>query len=185
MKTLILNASPRAHGDTAVLVDALARRLKGEVRILTPQSGIHPCTDCRYCWKQPGCAIRDAMQEVYPYLTDCDHVVLASPVWFSSLSGPLLDMASRFQTLFAARHFRGEPPALREKNGVLILVGGEPGTEIGPAQNARTILRLMGARRPCAAEIYSMDTDRIPAAEDLQALAAVEAAARLLNGEES
>ncbi len=181
MKTLILNGSPRRNGDTAALVDALTRELRGEVRQLTMYDRISPCLDCRYCWTHPGCAVQDKMQQVYPYLEACDNVVLASPVWFSSLSGPLMDLASRFQTYFCARFFRKEPPAFPKKNGVIILTGGEPGTEEGPLENALTIFKMANVRRPPVAVIRSMDTNRLPAREDAAALEAVRTAAQALN----
>ena len=76
-------------------------------------------------------------------------MVLASPIWFSSLSGPLLSLASRFQTLFAARHFRQEPAGGKRKNGVILLTGAEQGTEAAPIQTALTILKHLHVERPC------------------------------------
>ena len=63
MRTLILNGSPRKNGDTAALVEAFCQELEGEVRMLTPDDGILPCSDCRRCKVLPGCSIQDKMQE--------------------------------------------------------------------------------------------------------------------------
>lgn len=104
MKTLIFNGSPKKNGDTEVLVNELAKKLIGEVKIISCFNNISPCVDCRFCWSNTGCSINDEMQEVYSYLDDCDNVVLASPIWFSSLSGPLLNLTSRMQTKFANVH---------------------------------------------------------------------------------
>lgn len=181
MKTLIINGSPKKKGDTTALIDELVRNLTGEVRILSSFSHISPCTDCRYCWNHSGCRIADEMQEIYPYLDACDNIVLASPIWFSSLSGPLLDIVSRMQTLFAARHFRHEHKETKQKNGVLIMVGAEKGTEEMPTKNALTMMNLMNVRRPCIATIYSLDTDHVPAVEDETALKGAREAAIMLN----
>lgn len=183
MKTLIINGSPKRDGDTAALVSAFACALTGEVKILSAANNISPCTDCRACWSKRGCTLEDEMQEVYPFLEACDNIVLASPVWFSSLSGPLLNIASRMQTLYAARRFRNELQKAKPKNGVLLLVGAGRGTEMAAAQNARTILKWMGARLPCVAEVYSLDTNHIPAARDEAACENARDAARLLNEE--
>ncbi len=180
MKTLIINGSPRRNGDTSALVSELAKCLEGEVRIVDMRDDISPCIDCRYCWEKPGCAINDGMQEVYEYLLECDNVVLASPIWFSSLSGPLLNITSRFQTNFMGRFRRGEKiPA--DKNGVLILVGGQAGTETGPEKSALMILRNMYVSRENVTVIKSMDTDNVPAAEDAAALEMIRTAAKKLN----
>lgn len=180
MKTLILNGSPKKHGDTTALIDALTKQLEGEVKIISCHDDIAPCCDCRRCWTQSGCAIRDGMQEVYRYWEECDNVVLASPIWFSSLSGPALNLGSRFQTLFAGRFFRGERRE-PDKNGVLLLVGAEKGTEVMPEKAALVILKNMSVRRPLAAKVYSLNTDKLPAAQDTQALEQAEKAAQLLN----
>jgi len=182
VKTLIVNGSPKLHGDTAALVDAFTQQLKGEVKIITPRDNIAPCNDCRRCWQRPGCAIEDGMQAVYRYLESCDAVVLASPIWFSALSGPTLTMASRLQTYYAARRFRGAPP-LRKKRGVLILAGAEKGTETAPAATARTVLRLMGADRESLQTVFALDTDNLPASRDTAALEQARAAAEALNAE--
>lgn len=87
----------------------------------------------------------DKMQEIYPFLAQCDHVVLASPICFSSLSGPLLNVARRVQTYFAGRFFRGEPELLKQKNGVLLLAGAEPGTERKLLETARIIMKHINA----------------------------------------
>lgn len=180
MKTLVINGSPRKNGDTQALLDAFLEELEGDVKIVTWQDDISPCIDCRACWIKPGCTIRDDMQEVYDYLTDCDNVVLASPIWFSSLSGPMLNIASRLQTLFMGRFRRGEKHE-PDKNGVLILTGAQPETKDGPEASAMTIMRNMRVKKPLTARVYSLDTDRLPARQDAQALAQARGAAWRLN----
>jgi multimeric flavodoxin WrbA len=181
MKTLVLNGSPKKDGDTAVLINELVKNLIGEVKILTCYDEISPCNDCRFCWKNTGCCIDDEMQKVYPYLNECDNVVLASPIWFSSLSGPLLNICSRIQTLYAGTYFRGEPNKSKEKNGVLILVGAEKGTETTPMANALTIMKFMNVRRPCISTVYSLNTNNVPADQDTEAKKSAKEAALLLN----
>ena len=183
MKTLIINGSPKKNGDTQALIDAFVSGLSGEYRIVSRGDGISPCVDCRYCWEHDGCAVKDAMQAVYDYLADCDAVVLASPVWFSSLSGPALDIGSRFQTYFARKFFRHLSSPLKPKRGVILLVGGQPGTEVGPIANAKTILGLANIAKDDITVVTSMDTDRIPAALDTAALKAARFAAQALSSD--
>ena len=183
MKTLIINGSPKKNGDTQALIDAFVSGLSGEYRIVSRGDGISPCVDCRYCWEHDGCAVKDAMQAVYDYLADCDAVVLASPVWFSSLSGPALDIGSRFQTYFARKFFRHLSSPLKPKRGVILLVGGQPGTEVGPIANAKTILGLANIAKDDITVVTSMDTDHIPAALDTAALKAARSAAQALSSD--
>ena len=181
MKTLVINGSPRKNGDTQALIDEFVKHLHGEVRVISWEDDISPCIDCRHCWTKPGCAIDDDMQEVYEYLEVCNNVAIASPIWFSSLSGPMLNIASRVQSYFAAGHFRGEKSRLKRKDGVILLAGAERGTEAAPIKNALTIMKLMNVRRPCAAVVTAMDTNEIPAKEDAAAMKGAADAARTLN----
>lgn len=150
MKTLILNGSPKRNGDTAALIGEFTKHLNGE------------------------------MQSVYPYLEACDNLVIASPIWFSELSGPLLNLASRIQTYFIARVFRHEPIPIKPKNGVLLLVGGKPGTQLKAISTAHTIFRNLNAL-PCIASVFSINTNEIPSASDLSALEGARDTAFLLN----
>lgn len=182
MKTLIINGSTNKNGDTAALLSRLKEGLIGEIMEVSHTDGISPCTDCRLCQKNPGCAIRDGMQTVYSFIAECDNVVLASPVWFSSLSGPLLDIASRLQTFYAARRFRGEKAVLKRKKGLILIVGGgDKGSQQHPIQVAMSILGLMNARKD-ARVIYSMNTDALPAENDLAAHEQCVSAAQWMNG---
>ena len=92
MKTLIFQGSPHEHGDTAYLTGLLAQRLSGEVRTVHAyRCAIRPCVDCRACWKTPGCRINDGMQAVYAQIRESDHIVIASPLYFSELSSVLFN----------------------------------------------------------------------------------------------
>ncbi|NLT38989.1 MAG: flavodoxin family protein [Clostridiales bacterium] len=181
MKTLIINGSSRKNGNTEALVKEMIENLDGEIRTISMYSNISPCIDCRYCWKNPGCSIRDDMQDIYPYYEECDNIVLASPTWFSSLSGPTINIVSRFQTYFAGRIFRKEKIDIKPKNGVIIIVGAMPGTHVIPTQSATVMMSFLKVRRPFLATIYSLDTDKVPASQDIAAIEQVRKAARELN----
>ena len=181
MKTLIFNGSTRKKGDTQALIDAMLTALEGEFRIISITDKISPCLDCRKCWHTAGCSIKDDMQAIYHYLEECDNVVLASPIWFSSLSGPLLNFASRLQTYFAGRFFRKEAEFLKPKNGAILLVGAEPGSEKGAIENALTILKHVNARNKHVSIVCAMKTNLIPAAYDKAALAAAKESAEIFN----
>ena len=180
MKTLILNGSPRKHGDTAALLDELKRHLAGDiVEISAYRDKISPCVDCRYCWKQPGCAIHDDMQRVYDAVETFDNVVIASPIYYSQLPGPLLSLASRFQTYYSARKFRGSPVRLSRKKGALILTGGGDGSHKPAQEMAVLLFRVMNAS--CEGVALSLHTNDTPAAGDDAALRQVRALALALN----
>ena len=181
MKTLIFNGSSKLNGDTEALLYKFIAHLHGDVKIISCYNDIKPCNDCRDCWSKAGCSINDEMQEIYAYIEDCDNIVIASPIWFSSLSGLVLNLASRIQTIYASNYFRKAPISLKRKNGVIIIVGAEPGTEVIPTQTALTIMKLMNVNRSSVEKIYSLDTNNTPAEKDTVALSRCQEVAELLN----
>ena len=97
------------------VVKWLCEDLQGEVKIVYAYDcHFSGCLDCRYCWKNEGCALDDGMQEIYDYIQECDNILIASPVYFSQLSGKLLDVASRLQTYFCGR-FLGRRSRFRRR----------------------------------------------------------------------
>lgn len=174
MKTLIFNGSPRKNGDTVSLINYLTKQLPGEYKIVdTYRANISPCLDCRYCWKKSGCAVKDEMQEIYEYLIDCDNVLIASPVYFSELTGKMLDVGSRLQTYFCGRRFRKEDSGLKLKKGAVLLVGGGDGRPDKAYETAKTLLKHMNCKE-IHELVCSHNTDTVPAIEDTRAVAGVE-----------
>ena len=173
MKTLILNGSPRKNGDTVSLIKKLTQQLNGEYKIVDSYySDISACVDCRYCWNNEGCSINDEMAEIYDYIAGCDNVVIASPIYFSQPTGKLLDICSRFQTYFAAKHFRNQTPIIKPKKGAVILVGGGDGNPEDAYKTVCTILHHINVT-----EIYplvgSFNTNKISATEEQNVIKAV------------
>ena len=183
MKTLIFNGSPRKNGDTVSLLRLLTEKLESEHKIVNAyHCNISPCVDCRWCQKNSSCAIKDEMQEIYDYIRECDNIVIASPIYFSELTGKLLDVASRLQMFFCARVFRRETPILKPKKGAIVLVGGGDGGPDKAIGTARTLLKQMNCRN-VHDPVISHNTDRVPAIEEVQAREGIESIARFLNGE--
>ena len=181
MKTLILFGSPRKSGNTAALTERLCRGLTGEYKLVNACSAdISPCVDCRACRSQAGCAIKDAMSEVYDYIADCGNIVIASPIYYAELTGRLLDVASRLQTYFSSWYFRGQKTDIPPKRGGVILVGGGSGGAERAFETAKLILREVNCR-DVFDPVCSVRTDSIPAEEDETALARLEALTAFLN----
>lgn len=67
------------------------------------------------------------MQEIYDYILECNNILIASPIYFSEITGRVLDFGSRLQTYFSAMHFRNEKPIIKIKKGAVILVGAGDG----------------------------------------------------------
>ena len=181
MKTLIFNGSPRNKGDTSSLIQELIKNLVGEHKIVEAyHCDINPCIDCRWCWENSGCSIKDEMQEIYRYIEECDNILIASPIYFSEITGEMLNIGSRLQTYFCSMYFRKEIPIEKSKKGGVILVGGGDGNIQKAYQTACTLLHHMNSK-----DIYpvvgSFGTNNLPAASDPKALQGVKGIAGFFN----
>ena len=89
---LILNGSPRIHGNTAALIDAFIAGAEAAghtiARFDLAALDIHGCRGCLGGGKDPRhpCVQRDGMDAVYPAYMAADVVVLASPMYYWSIS---------------------------------------------------------------------------------------------------
>ena len=183
MKTLIFNGSPRINGDTESLLKIVKENIAGEYKVVNAyRSQIAACIDCRYCWKNSGCAIQDEMQEVYDYIQDCNNILIASPIYFSELTGKMLDVGSRLQTFFCARFHRKEVPIPKEKRGAVVLIGGGDGRVEKAYETACTLLHHMNSRN-IHPMVFSHNTDVRPAIEDEEAVAGVRSIIEFFGGE--
>lgn len=179
-RTLIVNGSPRPHGNTAALIEELKKTLEGEVvEISAFRSKIAPCVDCRGCWKTAKCVVRDEMDIVYA--DDFDNVVLASPVYFGTLPGSVLSFISRLQPVHAAMYFLNIPTGFHPKKAGLILTAGSRRNEEKAIGHAFCFFRLINATGFEDRIVKSINTDEIPAAEDQQALADTRLLGKWLN----
>ncbi len=93
-RILILKGSPREKGNSAVLADqvaAAAHEAGAEVESICLQAlDIRPCDACDACVETEGvCIIKDDMQAIYPKLLQADAIVLASPIYWFTVSAQL------------------------------------------------------------------------------------------------
>ena len=166
MKTLILNGSPRKKGNTAFIIKEIAGGLEGEYKIVEAyRCNISPCVDCRFCKTGSGCAIDDEMQEIYKYIEECDNILIASPIYFSELTGKLLDIGSRLQRFFCARYFRHENILTKPKLGAVVLVGGSDTGMNKALDTAKILLHQMNCTHICEA-LCCPDTDSVAASDN-------------------
>lgn len=176
MKTLIFNGSPHKNGETAKMIDYVMRNNACEVmRVDTYHSHISPCIDCRKCRNSVACAIDDEMTEIYGYIKDCDRIILASPLYFSTLTGSLLGVMSRLQMFCTQKYINKQPvPILPKKGLVLLSGGGSTKNTVGVEQTCRILMRDLNVTE--YKTVMYLNTDSCSVAEDVQALTALDEA---------
>ncbi len=125
---LCIAGSPRRHGNSDQLLDALERGVAaagGEVvRVVAADTGAHPCRGCNACSQTGECVVRDGMDAVYAALDSADAIAIATPVYFATVPAILKILYDRCQPYWSRRYVLGEPPPERKRPGALLVVGG-------------------------------------------------------------
>lgn len=90
---LILNGSPRPNGNTAAMANFFADEAKKQGHTVSlvqiGSKDIRGCKNCDACRKtlNGNCVQQDDMQEVYPLMRECEMLVIASPIYYYSMTG--------------------------------------------------------------------------------------------------
>ena len=136
MKVLGIFGSPRRGGNTELLLNELLRGCRsGDAQveeIHLRELKISPCLEIYACRKDGKCPIRDDMQNIYPRLVETDTLVLASPIFFYSVSAQTKAFIDRCQAFWAQKYLLKQPVARGEKirRGVFLAVGGSKGEKV-------------------------------------------------------
>lgn len=103
-KIIVLNGSPRKNGNTSALVKAFREGAESAGHSVTEfwlgGMKINGCRGCCAGGKNPDspCVQKDDMERIYPAYKEADVVVLASPLYYWTISGQL---KCAFDRLFA------------------------------------------------------------------------------------
>lgn len=109
---LVILGSPRKRGNSAILAGQIAKGAISEgakvETVYLHGSSISPCQACMGCQKRGsrGCSIQDDMQGIYPMLIKADAWVIASPVYWFTMTAQTKIFMDR---CFALPAYQSEP----------------------------------------------------------------------------
>ena len=106
LKVLMLNGSPREHGNIALAFSEMEQVFKENdveyENILLGRTDIRGCIACETCRKRGKCVFDDIVNELAVKFEEADGLVIGSPVYYGSANGTLM---SALQRLFYSTHF--------------------------------------------------------------------------------
>lgn len=140
-KVIAVYGSPRRGGNTDTLMNKFLEGLcecktsnSLEIiveKIFVSNLKISPCRECCNCSKTGVCIIDDDMQMIYQKLIDCDFLAIASPIFFTTVSGYLKAFIDRFQRFWALKYELGRKIVTKEnRKGILISTAGSKPIDI-------------------------------------------------------
>ncbi len=106
MKVLMINGSPRVHGNTYIALNEMEKVFNNsgiETKIIhVGNKDIRGCIACASCTKTGKCVFDDIVNETAEKFEKCDGLVVGSPVYYASANATLVAFLTR---LFYSTHF--------------------------------------------------------------------------------
>jgi len=136
-KILALYGAPRRKGNTASLLRKAvegARQEGADVEeIVLRDLKMSPCLEIYGCKKTGRCVMQDDFQAVYDKLLECDGLMLASPIFFYTVSAHTKILMDRCQSIWVKKYWLEKTPFGKRnlpKKGLFISVGATKGKKL-------------------------------------------------------
>ncbi len=130
LKVLALLGSPRINKNTDILLEEV---LKG-IRECTSEINkyelvklkINHCVGCYKCGEIGHCIYNDDMNKLFREFDEADVVILATPLYFNSVSSISKTMIDRCHALWASKYIYKKPliDRYKKRKGIFICTGG-------------------------------------------------------------
>ncbi len=136
-RILAISSSPRRRGNSELALYSFCRAAEEKniaVETIRLQGlKLEPCRGCEHCAADGICIVRDRMQPLYDKVAAAEGLVLATPVYFGSLSAQLKIFMDRFQCWWQAKYRLNKPFVLpsQRKAGFIICTGALHRPEFG------------------------------------------------------
>jgi len=134
---IAIYGSPRRKGNTATLMNRAvdgARDAGANVeRIVLRDLKMSPCLEIYGCKKSGDCIIQDDFQTIRDKLLGADGVMIASPVFFYTVSAHTKILMDRCQSLWVKKHWIDQIPPGQwkpKRRGLFIGVGATRGKRL-------------------------------------------------------
>ena len=110
---LAVAGSPRRGGNTDLLLEATARGAAEEgaevVWVRPAEMAFSACRHCGGCVETGVCVLDDEMRPVYDLIARMDGMILASPVYFASVTAQAKALIDRAQALWVRKYLLRQP----------------------------------------------------------------------------
>lgn len=136
-RILAISGSPRRQGNTALLLAKAAegaREAGARVEeVVLRDLKMSPCLEIYGCLKTGRCVIQDDFQRLYDRILECDGIILASPIFFYTVSAHTKILMDRCQSLWVKRYLLEKTPVNKRgagRKGLFISVGATKGKRL-------------------------------------------------------
>jgi len=134
---LAIYGSPRRKGNTSLLLrEAVAGAKEGGAKVeevILRDLKISPCLEIYGCKETGRCVIKDDFQALYDQILKCRGLILASPIFFYTVSAHTKILMDRCQSLWVKRYWVEKAPFGRKdfaRKGLFISAGATGGKRL-------------------------------------------------------
>ncbi len=132
IKVLGISGSPRRHGNTETLLDAVlegAREAGGDVeKVVLRPLDYASCRGCNACHRTGACVINDDLTVVFEKIATADVLAVASPIYSMGITADLKGLIDRAQYLWARKFIKKDlyftDEHIRLHKGIFISTAG-------------------------------------------------------------
>jgi multimeric flavodoxin WrbA len=136
-KILAVYGSPRRNGNTDTLLKQAVRGAQDKganvKEYILSDMKISPCLEIYGCKKTGRCVIKDDFQQLHDELETCDGIMLASPIFFYTVSAHTKIFMDRCQSLWIKRYWMDKKPFTKpggRRKGLFISAGATRGKKL-------------------------------------------------------
>nr|MBP7323274.1 flavodoxin family protein [Deltaproteobacteria bacterium] len=136
-RILAIYGSPRRKGNTSLLLkEAVAGAIAAGAQvdeIILRDLTMAPCLEIYGCKKDGRCVIQDDFQRVYELIESCDGFMLASPIFFYTVSAHTKIFMDRCQSFWVKRYWIDKETSEARtygRKGIFIAAGGTKGKRL-------------------------------------------------------
>jgi multimeric flavodoxin WrbA len=135
LKVLAILGSPRRGGNTEILLDEALRGASNHgglcEKVVLRDLKITPCLEIYKCAEDGICAIKDDMQTLFPKIAQTERLIIASPIFFYSVSALAKAMIDRCQSLWVKKYVLRLPVSpIAHRKGAFISVAATRGKKL-------------------------------------------------------
>jgi len=142
-----ISGSPRVDGNTDMLLTKALEGAKSKgaevEKVILNSLEMKPCQECKKVRDDGICQVADDFPPLHEKIKKADALILASPIFFGSLSAQTKIFVDRFQCYWRYRYILKKVVSKKTKPGALILV--EASTRKEFLENGKSIVRNLFA----------------------------------------
>jgi multimeric flavodoxin WrbA len=145
VRVLGISSSPRKKGFTSLLLDSAldGARAEGGLtdKVILNDLNFKPCQECGGCDKTGECVLNDDMTALYEKLSAADIFIVASPIYFGTITAQLKMMIDRCQSLWVKKYILKKSIAAgKKRKGVFICAAGKDHKEY--FEDAKKVIKI-------------------------------------------